>query len=171
MISIQFQTSTHLKIIIPIFAPPKRFRGTAQNRFLRLQIFLSTSTSTIQKYVSKTDNSINLQYKNILPQKMFRKVYSFKGRIRRKEYFLSLTIYLTYYILLTLIFLSEIDFYIFYHWLLLLGIYFVIVQSAKRCHDLGNSGWYQLIPFYVILLLFQDGIPGTNKYGENPKGK
>jgi len=35
---------------------------------------------------------------------------------------------------------------------------------------MGNSGWWQLIPFYAIIMIFQDGQPGTNQYGENPKG-
>lgn len=26
--------------------------------------------------------------------------------------------------------------------------WFIWAQGAKRCHDRGNSGWYQIIPFY-----------------------
>jgi uncharacterized membrane protein YhaH (DUF805 family) len=55
--------------------------------------------------------------------------------------------------------------------LLMIPIYwFQFAQGAKRCHDRGNSGWYQLIPFYPFWMLFGDSDPGLNKYGMNPKG-
>ena len=50
-------------------------------------------------------------------------------------------------------------------------LWFLYAQGAKRCHDLGNSGWWQIIPFYIFWLLFQDGQTGVNKYGNNPKGR
>lgn len=49
-------------------------------------------------------------------------------------------------------------------------VWFVIVQGVKRCHDLGKSGFFQLIPFYRIWMLFADGQIGNNVYGPNPKG-
>ncbi len=51
------------------------------------------------------------------------------------------------------------------------GYWFICAQNAKRCHDLGNTGWFQLIPFYGLWMLFADGDYGMNVYGENPKGK
>lgn len=42
-------------------------------------------------------------------------------------------------------------------------------QACKRSHDLGRSGWWQLVPFYGIALLFWPGDSGSNEYGENPK--
>lgn len=44
-----------------------------------------------------------------------------------------------------------------------------IAQNAKRCHDMNHSGWFQLIPFYGFWMLFVDGTPGPNDYGESPK--
>lgn len=56
-------------------------------------------------------------------------------------------------------------------YLFIIPIYwFILAQGAKRCHDRGNSGWFQLIPFYGLWMLFGDSYFGNNKYGENPKG-
>ena len=51
-----------------------------------------------------------------------------------------------------------------------------IAVGARRLHDIGRSGWWQLIAIVpllgVIVLLFwaaADGTPGSNLYGANPK--
>lgn len=49
-------------------------------------------------------------------------------------------------------------------------LWFYIAQGAKRCHDRENSGWYQIIPFYQLWMIFGDGQIGSNQYGDNPKG-
>ena len=49
--------------------------------------------------------------------------------------------------------------------------WFLIAQGAKRCHDVNHSGWMQLIPFYGLWMLFQDGDNVTNSYGKNPKDR
>jgi uncharacterized membrane protein YhaH (DUF805 family) len=46
----------------------------------------------------------------------------------------------------------------------------MITQQTKRCHDRGHPGWFQIIPFYSLWLLFADSKPGFNQYGPNPKG-
>lgn len=48
-------------------------------------------------------------------------------------------------------------------------IWFLCAQNAKRCHDRGNSGWYQIIPFYEFVLMFGGSDEGSNEYGDNPK--
>ena len=100
---------------------------------------------------------------------MFQSPFFFKGRIRRLEYGLSYLIYLVLYVLSVFV-LSQFPKSIY-----ILGIpyiallWFLLAQGAKRCHDLGSSGFYQLIPFYVFILLFQEGQAWENEYGLNPK--
>ena len=47
--------------------------------------------------------------------------------------------------------------------------WFVLSQGAKRCHDMGVSGLYQLIPFYVFAMIFSEGQNKKNIYGQDPK--
>jgi len=49
--------------------------------------------------------------------------------------------------------------------------------AARRLHDTGRSGWWQLIVLIpivglivLIVFLVLDSEAGTNKYGPNPKG-
>lgn len=103
--------------------------------------------------------------------RMFEKIFSFKGRIRRTEYGVTLLIYLLFHFMTLYILESTRDQSAAIIVLLLLvpTLWILWAQAAKRCHDLGNSGWYQLIPFYGLLLLFQDGQKGTNEYGRDSK--
>ena len=96
---------------------------------------------------------------------MFKQPFSFEGRIRRTEYCLSFLIYsFTSQIVLVLVAGSPV-----FLLLLVPMIWFLWAQGAKRCHDVGNNGWFQLIPFYVFWLMFGDGQRGVNEYGSNPK--
>lgn len=104
---------------------------------------------------------------------MFKNPFLFEGRIRRLEYGLSLIAYYASAVVLQLIFAqfegSDTYLLLFIFWIPL--FWFFVAQGAKRSHDKGNSGWWQLIPFYVLFLLFADGDPHTNEYGEDPKGR
>lgn len=101
---------------------------------------------------------------------MFVSPFSFDGRIRRTEFGISFIIYLVGYGVLIALSSSlgkdASGVLIFFLPLL----WFLWAQGAKRCHDVGNSGWWQLIPFYFFWLLFQEGDAGSNEYGNNPKG-
>lgn len=103
---------------------------------------------------------------------MFNNPFSFKGRIRRTEYGLSYIIYVIFYLALS-IFYNEVfqEFSILFLLLWIPMLWFLFAQGAKRCHDRGNSGWYQIIPFYGFWMLFADSDYGPNEYGPNPKGK
>ncbi len=108
---------------------------------------------------------------------MFKNPFSFEGRIRRTEYGLSHIIGgFAFFIFAFIISFATggrngggaaggviVVAYVPYLW-------FIWAQGAKRCHDLGNSGWWQLIPLYGFWLLFADGQSGSNEYGDNPKG-
>lgn len=110
---------------------------------------------------------------------MFKNPFSFEGRIRRTEYGLSFIIFVVGRVIITLIaaamvsnsYNSDNSGVVAISFLFSIPLlWFLWAQGAKRCHDVGNSGWWQLIPFYALWLLFQDGQPGPNQYGENPKG-
>jgi len=101
---------------------------------------------------------------------MFNRLFLFSGRIRRTEYWISLIIANVFFVVITELTKStkltqEIAIIA-----AIVGYWFLLSQGAKRCHDRGNSGWYQIIPFYIFWMLFADSTPGFNVYGENPKG-
>lgn len=101
---------------------------------------------------------------------MFKKPFSFEGRIRRTEYGLSYLIYMA--AVFTVSFVSEANSLLALPLTLLFIplIWFLLAQGAKRCHDRSNSGWFQIIPFYGLWMLFADSDFGNNEYGPNPKG-
>jgi uncharacterized membrane protein YhaH (DUF805 family) len=102
---------------------------------------------------------------------MFKKPFSFEGRIRRLEYGLSNLIFLVpYFLIAPYMQLGELT-----EQLVALIIYiplgwFILAQGTKRCHDKGVNGWWQLLPFYGLIILFYRGDIGPNDYGEDPKG-
>lgn len=120
-----------------------------------------------QKDVLNTNESSSFSNKG-----MFKRPFSFNGRIRRLEYGISFIIYFVWLMIIEaagnspslsqgaaiMLLISYIPM-----------LWFLWAQNAKRCHDRGNSGWYQLIPFYFLVLLFGDGDEGENEYGDNPK--
>ena len=105
---------------------------------------------------------------------MFKAPFSFDGRIRRIEYFLSGIV-------------GGIVFSI--AWALGIGtfilgagmvasMWFSLAQGVKRLHDLDKSGWLILLMFVPIVnalfglyMLFADGTVGPNQYGEDPKNR
>ncbi|MTK53569.1 DUF805 domain-containing protein [Paludibacter sp.] len=96
---------------------------------------------------------------------MFQTALSFEGRIRRLEYGISFIVYIVGHTIVMAMIKSAIPFST-----LALSplLWFLWAQGAKRCHDLGNSGWFQLIPFYVLWLFFSKGDDGVNIYGFSP---
>ena len=110
-------------------------------------------------------------------------IFNFKGRVGRVPYWL--VVFSIYVIGLFFFVLEEtmrsIDVQvensvlstmepIMFMVLLVLYFYVVLAVGVKRCHDLGHSGWFQMIPFYGFVMLFGSGDRDGNEYGERGDG-
>lgn len=110
-------------------------------------------------------------------QSMFSRSFSFSGRIRRTEY--GITVIISFFINIFMsAMISSVEntssgssegILILYFIILVPYLWFLWAQGAKRCHDRGNSGFFQLIPFYIFWMLFAEGDPEPNEYGNSPK--
>ena len=102
---------------------------------------------------------------------MFKRVLSFKGRIRRLEFGFIAIIYWIYILPLYILNENEMSdaFIIIWLFLLIPVLWIRLAEGTKRCHDKDCSGWNQIIPFYVFVMLFEDGEESPNKYGTSPK--
>jgi uncharacterized membrane protein YhaH (DUF805 family) len=100
---------------------------------------------------------------------MFQSPFSFNGRIRRTEYGFSFIIYVVAYIVIVSMMESSNDGVGSKAILFIPLVWFMFAQGAKRCHDLGKRGIWQIVPFYTLWLVFKDGEFGENEYGINPK--
>ena len=93
-------------------------------------------------------------------------LFSFEGRIRRRDYWLiSFGVGMASGLAAALAEAAP----VLYLLILIPLCWINLATGAKRCHDLGHSGWWQIIPFYPVWMAFQDGEPGANEYGPNPK--
>lgn len=115
--------------------------------------------------------------------KCIKQYADFKGRARRKEYWMFTLFYLLFLLPLALLMGIEIGLEIevpIFTILFVLFIFAIIVPTyavtARRLHDTGRSGWWILINFipyiggiWLFVLTCLDSEPGTNKWGENPK--
>jgi uncharacterized membrane protein YhaH (DUF805 family) len=124
------------------------------------EVSAPTSSVLTQDRVIPTSNQASIPSEQ---KKMFSAPFSFKGRIRRMEYGLSIIIYsISYGIVMAMI-----ENFSFVALAIIPLIWFMLAQGAKRCHDRGNSGWFQIIPFYSLWMLFAEGDQQANSYG-NP---
>ena len=99
-----------------------------------------------------------------------KKYADFTGRTRRTEYWMFTLIYLIINIVLAVLGLETIS--------MLVGLALLVPSlsiGARRLHDIGRSGWWQLIylvPLIGLVVMFvflvQDS-HDTNDYGVNPK--
>lgn len=133
-----------------------------------------TESNTINNesdIISEESTPDNDNTESYTPKKrgMFSNPFSFNGRIRRLEYGISFIIYVFIAVFVNAILESGGDETAILGLAYIPMLWFLWAQGAKRCHDLGNNGWWQIIPFYGLWMLFQNGQPGLNKYGVNPK--
>jgi uncharacterized membrane protein YhaH (DUF805 family) len=108
--------------------------------------------------------------------KVLKNYVGFQGRARRKEYWMFMLFNIIVTIVLAIIeSVAGLD-------SVLSGIYSLAVLlpslavTARRLHDIGRSGWWNLINLIpiigvIVLLVFtcQDSQEGENQYGPNPK--
>jgi uncharacterized membrane protein YhaH (DUF805 family) len=101
---------------------------------------------------------------------------TFSGRARRSEYwffYLSIIIASMVAAVIDLIIGMQV-----LEWIVLAGTFIPnLAVASRRLHDIGKSGWWQLIVLIpivgwilIIVWLATDSTPGSNQYGPNPKG-
>lgn len=99
---------------------------------------------------------------------------NFKGRARRKEYWMFGPIsILIYIVLVALAFIPVIGIvFSIFSGIFCFGIIIPsIAVAVRRMHDVGKSGWYMFIPIYSLILACTEGEKGSNQYGADPKNE
>ena len=99
-----------------------------------------------------------------------KKYADFTGRASRKEYWIFILVYLIINIVLAVLGLDFIS--------LIAGLGLLVPSmsiAARRLHDTGRSGWWQLIVLIpvigiiVLIVFLAQESHGSNDYGDNPQ--
>ncbi|MBR3938832.1 MAG: DUF805 domain-containing protein [Bacteroidales bacterium] len=105
--------------------------------------------------------------------KCFKQYADFKGRARRKEYWMFALINWLIGVVMGLLGLAILS-WIYSIAALIPGL----AVGVRRLHDIGKSGWWLLIALvpiigwiWLIVLCIQDSQAGVNEWGPNPKGE
>lgn len=90
--------------------------------------------------------------------------FCFKGKIGRMQY--CMTLYGVIPLLfIFFIFMGINSYLVYFEFVFVLPMLWLLFsQGAKRCHDLGRSGWFQLVPFYVFPMMFKREDKSSRKY-------
>lgn len=139
-----------------MFDDPLSFKGRARRSEYWLSFFLSILTIPLLAF-----NGFNMKGENA-------RLVSTLAIIGMLSPFLMLFVYASFlpsFIAYILAFIGGVGACFDY----VASWWFLLAQGAKRCHDLGHSGWFQIIPFYVLAMLFCEGQKDENDYGLSPK--
>ncbi len=182
------------------YAPDPGYGATAQNTYAPDPGYGATAQNTYAPdpgygaapYAPVQDFNLITAYKSF-----WKKYADFKGRSRRKEYWLAMVangiimFVLTFVILGILLAIGvslnankEPSFGFALITILLIAITALyslaiiiptISMTVRRLHDSGYSGWFCLLcfAFNIVNIVFMclDSKPGANQYGPNPKGR
>lgn len=139
-------------------------------------LFTPTEIDPIVEPVSPNDT--NVEQEQIEEERQEKhSIFSFKGRVGRLQYWIVISCgLLAFYVLgiLALMLYNRNAENIMFALGGMLGAFFyyyiALAAGSKRCHDLGHSGWFQLIPFYGLVMLFSSGDEKDNEYGKKGNG-
>ena len=114
--------------------------------------------------------------------KVIKKYAEFKGRARRKEYWMYRLFFLLFSIPIMFVDIAlnltfgDLFYGPFYTVFMLALILPDLGVTIRRLHDIGKSGWWIFIAaipvigiVWFLILMTTDSAPGENKYGSNPK--
>ena len=117
------------------------------------------------------------QFNKYFVEILTKKYADFKGRARRKEYWMFFLF--TFIIFFILGFLAGMLVAIsqplgsIFSGIMGLAYLAILVPniaiSVRRVQDCGKDWWYILIPIYNLILMFTEGDKGENAYGPDPK--
>jgi len=113
------------------------------------------------------------------------KAFDFEGRATRSEYWwaylgmmlVSIGVFVFFGLIASFMGDAAVFVFCFAYLGLIAGYIPFIALTARRLHDVGKSGWMQLlylVPFagiYIFILTVMDGEPTANIYGPVPTNK
>lgn len=96
--------------------------------------------------------------------------FDFKGRTKMMDFWMFLVVYILLDVVLSIVdgILASLLGFAILSTLFQLAILLPLLGiGARRMHDIGKSGWFQVIPLYNLYLWAQPGQNEANKWG-NP---
>ena len=101
----------------------------------------------------------------------FVKFAEFKGRSRRKKYWMFAIISACVALFIRISAHATHSWYLNVARMIYDLIIFVpaMALNVRRMHDIGLSGWWGFIPLYGIWLASKPGVEGPNQFGPDPK--